>query len=664
MDQKEFAAILESCGREIFRHPTGGNASTAPNLHAVLARPEAERAEITLMALRALGLESDSWQASRLLDHVLPTMHRLPEGIWSEAFAAQSERRYPFNNFPLAGLVGWLELIGSPANLPTDVLLQMRSLRDALAGRNTDKGHRALVRRLDIALGLISDFPIPKPVDAWTATALRYRDSMLEEERLYLDELLRLASTAKGSSPSRKYCSEGQTLVGKIPSFVGFMRAALGALGCEGPVCVKFRGYDSNRKDLVDEDAADLLRSLIWLCEPFTELTQALRDASERCFEKHKNIGALNAKLGSACVLILGRQSTPESMQAIGEASRAAEHVTTKRSVAKAQEEVAKRTGERWDTIEVKSAPRFGLDSAGSFSESFGEHVATLQWSPAEVPQVVWTHGSARRATKSIPAAVRESFALELDALRERIQELKKAVKALARTLERLMIEGATFPAEFWLEHFVGHPLVGRLARRLIWNWDSVAVASFASVEGSVASWRTLDGEIVEPPAAATVSVWHPAAVSCGEVERWEKVILDFRIQQPFQQVARAAFRVEDGIEHPSGGESVRFSDRRFQEGMFAALCRERDWRYQFHAGPFHREPSRIFEAQGIRAGLSLAAGDKGDPSIMKIISARFHCGKSPEGMVLSEVPSIVYSEAMRDISLFVERAGTGAGLR
>lgn len=658
MDQKEFEAILESCSRELFRHPAGGNASTAPNLHGVLARPEAEREEITLLALRALGLESDNWRAGRLLDHVLPTMRQLPEGIWFEVFSVQSQRRYPFNNFPLAGLVGWLELMGSPANLPMDVLLQMRSRRDALAGRDTDKGRRALVRRLDIALGLISDHPIPKPVDAWTAAALRYRDSMPEDERMYLDELLRLASTAKGSTPSRKYCAEGQALVEKIPSFVGFMRAALGALGYEGPVSVKFRGYDSNRKDLIDEDASDLLRSLIWLCEPFTELTQALRDASERCFEKHRNIGALNAKLGSACVLILGRQSTPESTQAIGEASRAAEHVTTKRSVAKAQEEVAKRTGERWDAIEVKSAPRFGLDSAGSFSESFGEHMATLRWSPAGVPQVVWTHGSSRRAAKTIPAAVRESFALELEALRERIQELKKAVKAQARTLERLMIEGATFPVEFWLEHFVGHPLVGRLARQLVWNWDSVAVASFASGEGDVASWRTLDGEIVEPAAAAIVSAWHPAAVSCGEVERWEKVILDFRIQQPFQQVARAAFRVEDGVERPSGGESVRFKERHLQEGVFAALCRERGWRYQFHAGPFHREPSRVFGPQGIRAVLGLAAGDKGDPSIAKIVSARFCRRKGSEGMALSEVPSIVYSEAMRDISLFVERAG------
>ena len=62
------------------------------------------------------------------------------------------------------------------------------------------------------------------------------------------------------------------------------MRAALTSLGSEGPVSVKFRGYPSNRKDLVDEDAADLLRALIWLCEPFPDLTVVLRDAAERCF--------------------------------------------------------------------------------------------------------------------------------------------------------------------------------------------------------------------------------------------------------------------------------------------------------------------------------------------------------------------------------------------
>jgi hypothetical protein len=446
-------------------------------------------------------------------------------------------------------------------------------------------------------------------------------------------------------------------LVAHIPSFEGFMRAALTSLGCDGPVDVKFRGYDSKRKDLVDDDAADLLRALIWLCEPYPDLTVTMRDAAERCFQKHKNIGALSAKLGAACVLVLGRQSSPESQQALGAAGGAARHLTTKKSVAKAKQAVAERLGETWNTIEYRSVPFYGLDAQSQFSELFGEHTASLRWSPGGLPVVTWTHAPSGSTAKTVPVAVRESYALELGALEERLKELKRTLKDQARRLERLMIEGEVVPAEAWRQHFVEHPLVGRLSRSLIWRLDSSTVACSSGGGGAGLSWTTLDGECPAPSPSAKVSLWHPAGAAPEEARKWEKWILDARIHQPFQQAARAFFHASDGVEASGGVESTRFSGHRIQEGAFAALCRERNWRYQFHRGPFHLEPTRTFATHGLRAVLKITMDDPGDATLMKTGTLRFCRDKSPEGLELSAVPPVVYSEALRDLSLFVEKA-------
>src|SRR4029453_11878093 len=107
------------------------------------------------------------------------------------------------------------------------------------------------------------------------------------------------------------------------------------------------------------------------------------------------------------------------------------------------------------------------------------------------------------RDMKSVPKEVKESHADELGRVRAELKELKQALGSQRARLEGLFAEDREWDHDEWRKLYGDHPLIGGMARGLIWRFDDDAAL----------------GE--DAPASGTVQLWRPIDVSPEEVAEW-----------------------------------------------------------------------------------------------------------------------------------------------
>src|SRR5206468_145794 len=137
-------------------------------------------------------------------------------------------------------------------------------------------------------------------------------------------------------------------------------------------------------------------------------------------------------------------------------------------------------------------------------------------------------------------------------------------------------------------------------------------------------------------------------------------------VQQPFEQVARAVYRVTPQ-EVAAGVESPRFSKLRLNYDRAARLFKARGWSADVFGSPGASEPPhRQFPAYGMEASFWMSPSDDGrtEPTGAVLF---YNCGSGQldddEGeeessdVPLAEVPPVLFSEVMRTIDQVVKAA-------
>ena len=67
---------------------------------------------------------------------------------------------------------------------------------------------------------------------------------------------------------------------------------------------------------------------------------------------------------------------------------------------------------------------------------------------------------------------MKTAHAAELKELKQSLADLRRMLPAQRDRLESLYLAGQKWPYAAWREHNLDHPLVGTLARRLIWKFS------------------------------------------------------------------------------------------------------------------------------------------------------------------------------------------------
>jgi hypothetical protein len=288
---------------------------------------------------------------------------------------------------------------------------------------------------------------------------------------------------------------------------------------------------------------------------------------------------------------------------------------------------------------------------------------------------------------------------------------VRQTLLAQRDRLERLLLTERDWALGDWRTLYLDHPLLGILARPLIWT--------FADAERTaLGAWH--DGRLVDAADqpldwlgdATRVRLWHPIASPADTVLAWRQWLERHSLTQPFKQAHREVYVVTDA-ERAAGTASRRFAEHILRQHQFRALCNQRGWRYGLQGsfdGAETGTPTLELPRWGLRAELDVEPIEEDDmmsangiflyvltedvrfvrpapqsdsaprtkqQRLSRIMAAlregglksltldTIFPGLTPDEPVpLAEVPPIVFSEVMRDVDLFVSAASVGADPR
>lgn len=603
-----------------------------------------------------------------------------------------------------------LQVVG--ADLPGDPLAAERSAELEKLGTEVSNwwdGDVQLVAEHELAAGR----PLPAPVVAFlrrcaleayrrpetAALAKKLTEPVLNVGEAWAEQameeaaeepwraLLVHAATATSAKPTAQWDKAALTLV--EPLGTDAVRAAvLGWLPLVGrPRTFAFTslrsGPDANLA--FDPYNANALRGLTWilaLLPAHPDTARALGALVETSLKKVPGLGPVNPKVANAAVTALARI---DSEAALAELARLASRVTYKGTLKllnTALDARAEALGLSRDEIEELAVPAYGLTEVGRCATQLGDFTALLEIQGAKA--VLRWRSATGKEVKSVPAAVRRDHPEELKGLKTAVKDIDKMLGAQAERLDRQLLARRTWSYAAWRERYLDHPLVGSLARRLLWTVDGTP-AGFA--DGAL---RTLTDDPVEH--GTEVTLWHPVGREPAEVVAWRDWLERHAITQPFKQAHREVYLLTDA-ERATGTYSNRFAAHIVRQHQFHSLAAVRGWRNKLRlcvddeAPPATRELPQWglraeywIEGEGEEYGVDTT--ESGSYLRLRTDQVRFypigapensaHCyggeyrmrlrdGAEPvEPLPLTEIPPLVLSEVLRDVDLFVGVASVG----
>ncbi len=234
--------------------------------------------------------------------------------------------------------------------------------------------------------------------------------------------------------------------------------------------------------------------------------------------------------------------------------------------------------------------------------------------------------------------------------------QLRDAVKVQTFRLEQDMISGRRWDVSTWTRCLKEHPLLVTFAQRLVWGVygdDGGLEMAFRTAEDRTLLSR--DAEVGLPD-DVRIGLVHPLHLSPEERNLWALNLSDYEIIQPFPQLGRTIFSVEQAEAEDIAAR--RFGSSRFKSGILRDMLVRMGWERDTAFLRQHYE--RTFGDQkvvaiatmdpGVQAGA--ATYDEADQTIPTIeFRAKKGRGKSTQPMALAEVPPIAFSEALLDFS-------------
>ncbi|MGW2385673.1 DUF4132 domain-containing protein [Streptomyces sp. NPDC001658] len=499
--------------------------------------------------------------------------------------------------------------------------------------------------------------------------------------------LLAHAATATAARPPTKWNTRAAALIEAL----GADRVRetilpwLALVGRPRTIPLERGTYEPDHNNAYDPYNANALRGLTWilaLLPPHPDTPRALGALVDTSLKKVAGLGPRNPKVANAAVNALARL---DGESALAELARLATRVTykgTRKLLDTALDTRAEAMGLSREEIEELAVPAYGLTEVGRAEHRLGDVTALIGVHGTKA-LLTWRN-AAGKPVRSVPASVRRDHADDLKDLKAAVKDIDRMLSAQSERLDRQFLARRTWPYAAWRERYLDHPLVGTLARRLLWTVDRTTVGY---AEGAL---RTLTDDSVTD--GREVRLWHPVGHDPAEIVAWRDWLERHEITQPFKQAHREVYLLTDA-ERTTATYSNRFAAHFLRQHQFHSLAAVRGWHNKLRLSVDDEAPPAVRELPqwGLRAEYWIE-GDGGEDyqditesgSFLRLRTdqVRFypidapqnsaHCcggeyhmwlrnGENPVDPVpLDAVPPLVLSEVLRDVDLFVGVASVG----
>ena len=381
---------------------------------------------------------------------------------------------------------------------------------------------------------------------------------------------------------------------------------------------------------------------------------------------RRSNNVARDERIANTCAAALGTQDDAAAFAALGLMKARVTNRNVSKQIARALETAAARRGMSPSELLELSIPTMGLDASGRREETIGDEVAVMAIDAEGEVSLAW-RGPDGQGRANPPKAFVDAHAAEVRRLKEEAKELKKAVALERGRIEDLFVEDREWDIETWRQRYVRHPLSGTFGRRLIWRVvdGSSSRSVMPADDGTLSRGGWLGGRGGRGRAHSTLAPDRcdgdgRRLLACGAHRAADPPAVQAGIPRG---LPAHPGRGSDGSGFgPVRGHILLYSQAR-------ALMLARRWGTNF-LGPFDGGDvgiaKREFPSHGLRAEFRHDAIWPLEPARSEVThcttgQVRFIRIGDGEPVPLREVPAIVFSEAMRDVDLFVSVSSVGA---
>ncbi|WP_179352088.1 DUF4132 domain-containing protein [Winogradskyella vidalii] len=256
----------------------------------------------------------------------------------------------------------------------------------------------------------------------------------------------------------------------------------------------------------------------------------------------------------------------------------------------------------------------------------------------------------AGKSLKNIPAKLRKDK--QVIALKDNKTYLSRQYSRTRLSLENAMVNEDKFTAQE-IHNMMQHPIVKVMLSKLVMYVPEKEITGFYTA-GILTDATGKTHQLAEDD---VLLIAHPSHLYKNvEWDIYQKHLFAERLVQPFKQVFRELYLITDD-EREHSNRSERYQGHQIQPKKTVALLRGRGWTVSMEEGL-----QKVYHKHGFIATM-YAMADWYSPSEAEAPTLEdvcFHSIDSYERIPLTEIPSVVFSEIMRDVDLVVSVAHVG----
>lgn len=388
-------------------------------------------------------------------------------------------------------------------------------------------------------------------------------------------------------------------------------------------------------------------------------------DAAQRVRAFLKDHGSRVSQAKALLDLLAAIGSGP-ALQLLLSAANRSKQRSVQSHAASLVEQVAERNG--WSAAQLadRTIPTGGFDGDGGQELECGENRRyRLQLDAQDAIVILNAEG---REVKALPGPRMDEERPSVDAAKKQLATARKEVKqVLAAQTERLqeaMCLQRGWTRGEWESFVAGHPIVGRLAARLVWrglDGDGRELAVFRPL-GDGSHTDAVDGEVDLAP-IAEVRLAHSSGLESEAVAAWRAHLADYAVAPPFDQFGRDLPKLAEGqgrartIQDREGWmiESFKLRGAAAKLGYQRGQAQDGGWFLTYEKS--YREAGLVAEIEFTGSPLP----EENRQTALQTLSFRKLRGTGGVGeqVVLADVPPVLLAECWRDLHDVADK-GTG----
>jgi hypothetical protein len=324
-------------------------------------------------------------------------------------------------------------------------------------------------------------------------------------------------------------------------------------------------------------------------------------------------------------------------------------------------ERIADERGWTADELADRTVPTAGLDERGVLELPIGDRAYELK---LEADDSLALYNPAGKVVQSLPQIKEGPDKEAADEAKAAVTNAKKELKQVfefqAKRLYEALCVGRRWPVADWRRYLLEHPLVGRLAQRVIWlglDAEGKVVTAFRPM-ADLSLTDAADNE-VDLDSVETVQLAHRSLFSAEAAAAWAQHLDDYKVAPLFEQLERPLLAAPTGtaLEDRSGHiiEAFKLRTAANKLGYERAPAEDGGW---------FTEYLKPFASIGITAVIEFTGSPLPEENReVALVEAKFRqvSGKRRYGreMPLADVPPVLLSEVWNDLHQ-VAAAGSG----